>query len=286
MKRKSTVFYAALVAAALIFSACSIFGGREEETAAPITEPTVKTSSAAEDGTTAELTAATAETTEKQTETTTSKQQTEEKTTVRATVTTAPETRTASGVEVDKGTTSKGYKITEKDGITYIGGIMIANKTYSVPASYNPGGLAADCQAAFNEMQQSAAEDGCTLYISSGFRSYSLQKSLYERYCARDGRAAADRYSARPGNSEHQTGYAIDLNTIAYSFANTAEGRWVAANCYKYGFILRYPEDKESETGYRYEPWHIRYVGISLATDIYNSGLCLEEYFGITSVYT
>lgn len=281
MKRKTTPFYALIIAAVMTFSACSIFGGgNNDETLAPITEPTVGEVTTNAPATTERVTEAPT-TTEKATEKTT------EKTTL-PTVTRQYESSTSSyplGVEIDKGTTSKGFKITEKDGITYIDGIMIANKTYSVPSSYNPGKLTADCQAAFNEMKQSAAEDGCELYISSGFRSYSLQKSLYERYCARDGKAAADRYSARPGNSEHQTGYAIDLNTIAYSFANTTEGKWVAANCYKYGFILRYPEDKESITGYRYEPWHIRYVGIALATDIYNSGLCLEEYFGITSRY-
>ena len=278
MRHKITAFYALTVAAVLLFSACSLFGGIDNETAAPITEPLLDTSAPTE--------AKTEKHTEPTTEPTT-KKQTEETTTRRETPSSVPATQSSypSGVEIDKGTTSKGFKITEKDGITYIDGIMIANKTYSIPSNYNPGKLTADCQAAFNEMKQSAAEDGCELYISSGFRSYSLQKSLYERYCARDGKAAADRYSARPGNSEHQTGYAIDLNTITYSFANTTEGKWVAANCYKYGFILRYPEDKESITGYRYEPWHIRYVGIALATDIYNSGLCLEEYFGITSRY-
>lgn len=279
MRRKTTAFYSLTVAAVLLFSACSVFAGtHNDETAAPITEPPLDTSAPTE-AKTEKHTEPTAETT--------AEKQTEEAATRRETPSSVPVTQSPypSGVEIDKGTTSKGFKITEKDGITYIDGIMIANKTYSVPSTYNPGRLAADCQAAFNEMKQSAAEDGCELYISSGFRSYSLQKSLYERYCARDGKAAADRYSARPGNSEHQTGYAIDLNTITYSFANTTEGKWIAANCYKYGFILRYPEDKESITGYRYEPWHIRYVGISLATDIYNSGLCLEEYFGITSRY-
>lgn len=278
MRHKITAFYALTVAAVLLFSACSLFGGIDNETAAPITEPLLDTSAPTE--------AKTEKHTEPTTEPTT-KKQAEETTARRETPSSVPATQSPypSGVEIDKGTTSKGFKITEKDGITYIDGIMIANKTYSIPSNYNPGKLTADCQAAFNEMKQSAAEDGCELYISSGFRSYSLQKSLYERYCARDGKAAADRYSARPGNSEHQTGYAIDLNTITYSFANTTEGKWVAANCYKYGFILRYPEDKESITGYRYEPWHIRYVGIALATDIYNSGLCLEEYFGITSRY-
>ena len=282
MKRKTTVFYALILAAVMALSACSFFGGHPNSTTSPITEPTVENT--------------VGQTTERETETTVpvteaATERVTERITERVTeriterVTDTPTQKATSGEVIDMGVTSKGFKITEKDGITYIDGIMVVNKTYSLPSDYGPGKLTADCQAAFNEMQQSAAEDGCTLYVSSGFRSYSLQKSLYERYCARDGKAAADRYSARPGNSEHQTGYAIDLNTIAYSFANTAEGKWVAANCYKYGFILRYPEDKETQTGYRYEPWHIRYVGISLATDIYNSGLCLEEYFGITSRY-
>ena len=282
MKRKATAFYALLVAAVLAFSACSIFGGGNDVTASPLTEPPYETTTTDGPSQTTETDETQPEeTTEKETEELTSKKNVSGETSTHE-IFTEP---APSGVEIDKGVTSKGFKITEKDGITYIDGIMVANKTYSVPSSYNPGKLTADCQAAFNEMQQSAAEDGCELYISSGFRSYSLQKNLYERYCARDGKAAADRYSARPGNSEHQTGYAIDLNTITYSFANTAEGKWVAENCYKYGFILRYPEDKESVTGYRYEPWHIRYVGIALATDIHNSGLCLEEYFGITSRY-
>lgn len=278
MKRKTTVFYALILAAVMALSACSFFGGHPNSTTSPITEPTVE-------NTVGQTTERETETTVPVTEATTERitERVTERITERATDT--PTQKASSGEVIDKGVTSKGFKITEKDGITYIDGIMVVNKTYSLPSDYGPGKLTADCQAAFNEMQQSAAEDGCTLYVSSGFRSYSLQKSLYERYCARDGKAAADRYSARPGNSEHQTGYAIDLNTIAYSFANTAEGKWVAANCYKYGFILRYPEDKETQTGYRYEPWHIRYVGISLASDIYNSGLCLEEYFGITSRY-
>lgn len=183
------------------------------------------------------------------------------------------------------GVSSKGYDIVQEDGFTYVNGILIANKTYSLPSDYYPGGLLNNCSAAFREMQAAAAEEGLDIYISSGFRSYSTQASIYNRYCSYDGQAAADRYSARPGHSEHQTGLAIDLNTIEYSFAYTAEGKWVAENCWKYGFILRYPENKEAQTGYRYEPWHIRYIGVNNATAVYNSGLCLEEYLGITSAY-
>ena len=183
------------------------------------------------------------------------------------------------------GYTSKGYVISEKDGITYVDGVLVANKTYSLPADYNPGDLLPECEAAFSKMQSDAAAENLEIWNASGFRSYELQQSLYNRYSDRDGKEAADRYSARPGHSEHQTGLAIDLNEISSSFANTDEGKWIAENCHKYGFILRYMQNKEAQTGYMYEPWHIRYVGVSVATDIYNSGLCLEEYYGITSSY-
>lgn len=170
------------------------------------------------------------------------------------------------------------------DGLTYINGILIANKTYSVPQDYNPG-VNDDAQKAFNKMQADAYSEGLNIYISSAFRSYEYQSQLYQRYVNRDGKAEADRYSARPGHSEHQTGLAFDLNTIDSSFADTAEGKWVAEHCYEYGFIIRYPADKEAVTGFLYEPWHIRYLGTDIAKDVYDSGLCLEEYLGIDSVY-
>ncbi len=169
-------------------------------------------------------------------------------------------------------------------GLTYIDGVLIVNKTYSLPKDYNPG-VNATAESAFNKMQSAAAAEGLNIYISSGFRSYEYQSGLYERYASRDGYAAADRYSARPGHSEHQTGLAFDLNTIDDSFADTREGKWVAENCHKYGFIIRYPKGKENITGYMYEPWHIRYLGVDMATKVYESGKTLEEYFGITSEY-
>ena len=183
------------------------------------------------------------------------------------------------------GVSTKGYSVVEVNGITYVDGVLVANKTYALPASYDPGGLTSETGAAFARMQGAAEADGISLYIQSGYRSYETQNNLYTRYVNQDGQAAADRYSARPGHSEHQTGLAIDLNDISYAFADTPAGKWVAQNCHKYGFILRYPQNKEAQTGYRYEPWHIRYVGVDVAGAIYNSGLCLEEYYGISSVY-
>ena len=171
------------------------------------------------------------------------------------------------------------------DKPTYINGVLIANKTYALPASYNPGGLTAETQAAWKKMQQAAWNDGINLWIASGFRSYAQQKTLYDNYVARDGKAAADTYSARPGHSEHQTGLAFDINNPSSSFNGTKEAQWIAKNCANYGFIVRFPKGKESSTGFMYESWHVRYVGKTLAKKITASGLSLEEYLGITSQY-
>lgn len=171
------------------------------------------------------------------------------------------------------------------DGITYIQGVMIVNKTYSLPASYNPGGLLPETKEAFAELQAAALEDGLKMNSVSDFRSYETQETLYNNYVARDGKEAADRYSARAGHSEHQSGYTIDVNYAGDAFHETPEAKWLAENSWKYGFIIRFPEGKEEITGYKYESWHIRYVGKEMAQKIYESGLCLEEYFGIESKY-
>lgn len=178
---------------------------------------------------------------------------------------------------------------TEQEGVTptYINNILIVNKSYPLPKDYRPDNdeLTPETSNAFEKMRVDAQAEGLNLYISSGFRSYEYQAQLYQRYADRDGYEKADTYSARAGYSEHQTGLAFDLNTIDDSFANTPEGKWVAENCWKYGFILRYPKGKEAQTGYQYEPWHLRYLGEDMAKKVYDSGLCLEEYLGITSQY-
>lgn len=194
---------------------------------------------------------------------------------------------TVTVTSADNPDVSAKVKVTVKGNaseVTYIKGILIANKTYSLPATYNPG-EDAEASSALNEMIAAASKDGIRLYQISGFRSYSTQQTLYNNYVARDGKAEADRYSARPGHSEHQTGLAFDLNSLEQSFGETKEGKWLAANCWKYGFIIRYPHDKESVTGYMYEPWHVRYLGKENAKAVYESGKCLEEYLGIDSVY-
>jgi LAS superfamily LD-carboxypeptidase LdcB/uncharacterized protein YjdB len=176
------------------------------------------------------------------------------------------------------------HKMEVIDGITYFDGVMIANKTYTLPASYNPG-VQPVAMDAFYDMQAAAAADGISLWILSSYRSYEDQEVIYNRYVAQDGRDAADTYSSRPGHSDHQTGYTFDLNSLEQDFQYDPAGQWLDKNCYKYGFIIRYPKGKDGSTGYMYEPWHVRYIGVDLATKVTQSGLSLEEYFGITSQY-
>ena len=130
-----------------------------------------------------------------------------------------------------------------------------------------------------------AAEDGITLYATSGFRSYSTQKAIFDRKAAERGEQTANRSVAKPGYSEHKTGLAMDIEGettlgtgLTAAFGESPEGIWVAEHCYEYGFIIRYPKDKTSITGYIYEPWHIRYVGVEAATQIAELGVTFEEY--------
>ena len=192
------------------------------------------------------------------------------------------------------GTTSKGYEVKKVDGIYYVDGYLIANKTYNLPQTYNPGALKSKVSNAANKMFAAAkAEKGFNLYVASGFRSYDTQNKIYNNYVNRDGKKEADTYSARPGYSEHQTGLAFDVcdrnvgACITSGFDNTDQAKWLSDNAYKYGFILRYVKNKTDQTGYIYESWHFRYVGTELAEELYNNGdwLTMEEYFGLTSSY-
>jgi D-alanyl-D-alanine carboxypeptidase len=147
-----------------------------------------------------------------------------------------------------------------------------------------------DMASALEALVKGATADGVHLNLQSGYRSYNFQVTLYNGYVKQQGQAAADRQSARAGFSEHQTGLAADLGgtsqpacNVAQCFANTVEGKWLAANAYKYGFIIRYTADKEATTGYEYEPWHIRYVGTDLSAELHTTGIeTLEEFFNIT----
>ena len=177
-----------------------------------------------------------------------------------------------------------GHSIQNVDGLTYVDGILIVNKTYSLPQDYAPG-ISTAAQAAFDDMTAAAFNDGLYLYVNSGYRSYDEQYSLYYSYAQSRGVAEADRVSSRPGHSEHQSGLCFDVNSTDFSFSDTAEARWLAAHCADYGFIIRFPKGKEAITGYEYESWHIRYVGVEIAKEITSKGLCLEEYLGVTSNY-
>lgn len=171
-----------------------------------------------------------------------------------------------------------------EDGCTYVDGILVANKSYSLPQSYDPGMLPVT-EEAFEKLSEAAADEGLDIYEGSGYRDYDFQVTVYNSIVNGYSKEYADEVSARPGHSEHQTGYTVDCNTIDDAFGETAEGKWLAAHCHEFGFIIRYPKGKEDITGYAYEAWHIRYVGLEAAAEIFDQGLTLEEYLDIDSRY-
>ena len=186
----------------------------------------------------------------------------------------------------------KDYNMTDTSKDT----LMIVNKHYKLDSNYVPANLVTieptygyqfeirqDVYEAFKNMYNAAKSDGISMFIVSPYRSYKLQNSIYNNYVAIDGINKADTYSARPGFSEHQSGLAVDLAPKAYmdldTFVTSPSYNWMIENSYKYGFILRYPQNKEYITGYMYEPWHYRYVGVEAATIIKNEDLTFEEYY-------
>ena len=181
---------------------------------------------------------------------------------------------------------SKKYNIEYKNGIYYIDGIMLVNKTYPIKKDYDPKELLPTAKKAYEKMKSDASKDGINLWIVSGYRSYDTQVTIYNNYVKSSSKEKADTFSARPGYSEHQTGYSMDLNDATSNFNNTKEAKWLQDNSYKYGFIIRFPKGKEKYTGYKYEPWHIRYVGKAKALKLYRSGLSIEEYYNLTSKYS
>ena len=152
--------------------------------------------------------------------------------------------------------------------------------------SYNDPKRLMDSRAVpnFEALMKAAWKDNVKLYAQSGYRSYDRQAELYNYYKRTYGEKYASRISAKPGTSEHQTGLAMDVTSpsvgydLVEKFANTKEGKWVAKNAHKYGFIIRYPKGKENETGYAYEPWHLRYVGKDAAKEIYSKNITFEKY--------
>lgn len=164
-----------------------------------------------------------------------------------------------------------------ENGITTIGGVVIANKKISLPPDYGNG--LEDCVN--DALKAMRADSGYTMKVRSGFRSYEQQAVTFQFYCDRDGEEVAETYSSRPGHSEHQLGLTVDITLAEEEYGYTDEGKWVADNCYKYGFIIRYPKGKDDITGYTWEPWHLRYLGKSTAKLVYLSGLTLEEFLNV-----
>ncbi len=182
------------------------------------------------------------------------------------------------------------------------GVLVLVNKQVHIDSAYVPEGLVQvvdyvpgkdqqysyarpELAEAFAKMQVDAKAAGLKIIASNAYRSYAVQKSTFEANVKQKGSVeAANKTSAKPGESEHQTGLAMDLTTktlnyaVATAFEDTAEGKWVAENCHKYGLIIRFPKGKEDITGYNYEPWHIRYVGLEAAKIIYENHLTLEEF--------
>lgn len=173
---------------------------------------------------------------------------------------------------------------------------ILVNKYIYLPNDYVPNNLTTisnsfsssnrqlvyEAKEAFEKMASSAKEQGYTIRVISAYRSYEYQKGLYDNYVKKDGIEKADTYSARPGFSEHQTGLVVDIDngTVDYNnFENTKEFKWMDENAHLYGFILRYPKEKECITGYDYESWHYRYVGETIATFIKNNNLTYDEYY-------
>lgn len=173
---------------------------------------------------------------------------------------------------------------------------VVVNKPHGLsPTQYQPaslisvGGQTVSTLAAsqLRKMITSAQTQGIALRVISGYRSYSYQDNLYNSYVAKDGQPQADTYSARPGHSEHQTGLAVDIGgvhgcDVQQCFGDTIEGKWLAANAGKYGFLIRYTAANQSVTGYQSEPWHLRYIGSDLANEMNKKGITtLEQFFGI-----
>lgn len=179
---------------------------------------------------------------------------------------------------------------------------VLVNKTNKLPEDYKPQDLVEpnvpfifkeksekrtirqEAATALEELFEAAEKDGLPLAGVSGYRSHATQRSLYTNYVKRDGEAAANKYSAKPGHSEHETGLAIDVTgsngkcPAQDCFGATREAKWLEEHAPEYGFIIRYPKGKQSITGYQYEPWHLRYVGKDAAQEIAKQNITLEEY--------
>lgn len=183
---------------------------------------------------------------------------------------------------------------------------VLVNRAFLLPEDYIPAGLVkltvdfdttvesekyylrGEAAMQIEKLIADAAKKHIEITGVSGYRSYVRQKAVFEESARINGKEHADKYCALPGSSEHQTGLAIDVSTpdignaLEESFADTKAGKWVDKNCYKYGFVVRYPKGKSKITGYKYEPWHLRYVGLNKAKYLYENNLTLEEMYNVS----
>lgn len=174
------------------------------------------------------------------------------------------------------------YYIVNK--FNYLGNDFIPNDLVLLDNKYAKSGiyLVREAKDKLEIMLNDSVKENLKIRVSSAYRSYTYQVNLYNRYVRSDGVTLADTYSARPGYSEHQSGLVVDLSRNFESFdtfENTDEYKWLVANSYKYGFILRYPKGKEKITTYTFESWHYRYIGVELAKKVHDSGLTFDEYY-------
>jgi zinc D-Ala-D-Ala carboxypeptidase len=212
----------------------------------------------------------------------------------------SPKTKPTTNSTTTTQSASLKYPIDKADSLW-----VVVNKGRALTANYVPAGLTtpkvplrlaatnpemmmrSDAAAAMVQLVAGAKADGLNLMLASAYRSYSEQIAVHESEVKSGGQIQADAVSAHPGHSEHQTGLAADLEPtsriceLEACFGNTPEGRWLDANAYKYGFIIRYQADKTTQTGYNYEPWHIRFIGKQLASNVHTQNVTLEKYFNL-----
>lgn len=174
------------------------------------------------------------------------------------------------------------------------GYLILVNKYYQLAEDYEPEDLVAisevpgrgylrkEVYEAYKTLYEDAEKLGYNLNVVSAYRSYSTQYNLYNRYLSIDPKEVVETYSARPGHSEHQSGLCLDVSIPGYSlddFYKTEASKWLAENCHKYGFIIRYPDDKTDITGYQGEPWQLRYLGKEISEDVFKRGITYDEYY-------
>ena len=178
--------------------------------------------------------------------------------------------------------TGNGKKMKRENGAFMVDGLPVINNVLKVSETFDPG-ESHEAKKAMDKMIAGAKKEGIHLEIVGGYRNWSQQKSGYESYFKLVGEKTAERYWAKAGSGDSQSGQSYDLNYMQPQLIDTAAGKWLDQNCYKYGFVIRFPKGEEEMTGFAYQPWHVRYVGDKLAAKLYNQGawISIERYLGL-----